>query len=219
MKKLLFFLFLICFYGYSQDLKKEILIDINNDTINSETFLKKLKRSDVGFSIFESDSINRLKLVKSNKRLELFEHYKLGKLDSSLKTEIFSELELLTDTKIDLSDIIVINFYIDEKAVNQRPCIEFYLSDYKYKNFFKKNKNVKQFFVTDKTYHYDSIKTIIDKNKIIEDLVFSDALKCGNYIIIFPNNNYIVKHGEYRQEVILEFINDYKEGNLEILFN
>ena len=145
---------------------------MNNDTINSETFLKKLKRSDVGYSVFESDSINTLKLVNSNKRFELFENYKVGKLDSSKKTKIISELELLTDTKINLSDIIVINFYIDEKAVNQRPCIEFYLSDYKYKNFFKKNKNVKQFFVTDKTYHYDSKKTIRDKNKNIEDLIF-----------------------------------------------
>ena len=213
MKKLLLFLFLISFYGYSQDFKKEILIDMNNDTINSETFLKKLKRSDVGYSIFESDSINTLKLVKSNKRFELIEHVKVGKIDSLKKIKIISELELLTDRRIDLSDIIVINFFIDEKAVNQRPCIEFYLSDYKYKNFFKKNKNVKQFFVTDKTYHYDSKKTIRDKNKIIKDLVFTVASKCGNYIIIFPSNNYIVKHGEYRQEVILEFINDYKENN------
>ena len=213
MKKLLLFLFIISFYGYSQDLKKEILIDVNNDTINSETFLKKLKRSDVGYSIFESDTINTLKLVKSNKRFELFEHYKVGVLDSSKKTKIISELELLTDTKINLSDIIVINFYIDEKAVNQRSCIEFYLSDYHYKNFFKKNKNVKQFFVTDKTYHYDSNKTIRDKNKIIEDLIFLNALKCGNYLIIFPTNDFIIKYGEYRQEVILEFINDYKVNN------
>lgn len=213
MKKYLLFLFIFCFYGYSQDLKKEILIDVNNDTINSETFLKKLKRSDVGYSIFESDTINTLKLVKSNKRLELFEHYMVGILDSSKKTKIISELELLTDTKINLSDIIVINFYIDEKAVNQRPCIEFYLSDYQYKNFFKKNKNVKQFFVTDKTYHYDSKKTIRDKNKIIEDLIFPNALKCGNYLIIFPTNNFIIKYGEYRQEIILEFINDYKVNN------
>jgi hypothetical protein len=213
MKKLLLFLFIISFYGYSQDLKKEILIDVNNDTINSETFLKKLKRSDVGYSIFESDTINTLKLVKSNKRFELFEHYKVGILDSSKKTKIISELELLTDTKINLSDVIVINFYIDEKAVNQRPCIEFYLSDYQYKNFFNKNKNVKQFFVTDKTYHYDSKKTIRDKNKIIEDLIFPNALKCGNYLIIFPTNDFIIKYGEYRQEVILEFINDYKVNN------
>jgi len=213
MKKYLLFLFIFCFYGYSQDLKKEILIDVNNDTINSETFLKKLKRSDVGYSIFESDTINTFKLVKSNKRLELFEHYMVGILDSSKKTKIISELVLLTDTKINLSDIIVINFYIDEKAVNQRPCIEFYLSDYQYKNFFKKNKNVKQFFVTDKTYHYDSKKTIRDKNKIIEDLIFPNALKCGNYLIIFPTNNFIIKYGEYRQEIILEFINDYKVNN------
>ena len=74
MKKLLLFLFIISYYVYSQDLKKEILIDVNNDTINSETFLKKLKRSDVGYSIFESDTINTLKLLKSNKRFELFEH-------------------------------------------------------------------------------------------------------------------------------------------------
>jgi hypothetical protein len=213
MKKFLLFLFIISFYGYSQDFKKEILIDVNNDTINSETFLKKLKRSDLGYSIFESDSINTIKLVKSNKLFELFEHYKVGILDSSKKTKIISELELLTDTKIDLSDIIVINFYIDEKAVNQRPCIEFYLSDYQYKNFFKKNKNVKQFFVTDKTYHYDSKKTIRDKDKIIEDLIFPNALKCGNYLIIFPTNDFIIKYGEYRQEVILEFINDYKVNN------
>jgi hypothetical protein len=199
----------------AQNFKKEIFLDINNYTINSETFLKKLKRTDIGYSVFESDSINTLKLVKSNKPLDFFEHYKVGKINLTKKDSIISELKNLSQREIDSTDIIVINFYIDEITVSQRPCIEFYLKDSNYKNFFKNtnNQDVKQFFITNETYYYNSNLTIRDKNKLIESLFFPNPLICGNYIIIFPNNNYILKFSEYRQDVILDFIKNYKDDN------
>ena len=210
------FTFCLTFYflvSTAQNFKKEVFLDIKKDTITREIFTKILKSPEIGFSIFESDSINTLKLVKSNKAYDLFEHYKVGKIDLIKKDSLISELKNLSKRKIERTDIIVINFYIDEKAVGQRPCIEFYLNDSRYKSFFKKNENhnVKQFFITDKTFSYNSILTIRDKNKLIETLFFPNTSNCGNYIIIFPNNNYILKNSEYRQEVILDFIKDFKE--------
>lgn len=211
MKKIISILFIFNLVCYSQNFKKEIFIDVNNDTINSEVFLKKLKRINLGYSVFESDSINTLKLVKSNKKTDFFEHYMVGKIDSLKRINILSELKYLTNIKIDSLDIIVINFYIVDKNVNQKPCIDHYSSDIKYRNFFKKNKNVKQFTLTNQSYFYDKNDTHRDKNKIIEDLLFPNVEYCGNYIIIFPDNNYILKYSEYRQEVILELIKDYKK--------
>jgi len=210
------FTFCLPFYflvSNAQNFKKEVFLDINNDTITREIFTKILKSPEIGFSIFESDSINTLKLVKSNKPFDLFEHYKVGKIDLTKKDSLISELKNLSKREIETTDIIVINFYIDEKAVGQRPCIEFYLNDSRYKSFFKKNKNhnVKQFFITENSFYYNSNLTIRDKNKLIESLFFPKPTSCGNYIIIFPNNNYILKFSEYRQEVILDFIKDFKE--------
>lgn len=204
--------FLLSFYSiYSQDLKKEIFLDINGNKLSRENFLKKLESQNIGFSIFESDSLNTLKLVKSNKSVELFEHYKVGKIDSLIRKNIISELKILTNKNIEFNDIIVLNFYIDEKVVNQSPCIEFYTNDKQYINFFKKsvNKNIKQFFITNSSYYYNSKKSHVDTNRVFENYFFSEALSCGNYIIIFPNDEFILKFGEYRQEIILQFINDY----------
>jgi len=212
------FTFIFTFYLLlisAQNFKKEVFLDINNHTINSEIFLKKLKNTDIGYSVFENDSVNTLKLVKSNKPLDFFEHYKVGKIDVTKKDSIISELKNLSKRDVDSTDIIVINFYIDEKTISQKPCIEHYLNDSKYINFFKKtiNNNVKQFFITDETYHYNSNLTIRDKNKLIESLFFPKPSPCGNYIIIFPNNNYILKFSEYRQDAILDFIKNYKDEN------
>jgi hypothetical protein len=212
------FTFIFTFYSLlisAQNFKKEVFLDINNYTINSEIFLKKLKKTDIGYSVFENDSVNTLKLVKSNKPIDFFEHYNVGKIDVTKKDSIISELKNLSKREVDSTDIIVINFYIDEKTVSQKPCIEHYLNDRKYKIFFKKNinSNVKQFFITDETYHYNSNLTTRDKNKLIESLFFPKPSPCGNYIIIFPNNNYILKFSEYRQDAILDFIKNYKDEN------
>lgn len=213
MKKIILMCLIFTFLCNAQSYKKEIFLDENKDTITSDLFLNKIKRTDIGYSVFESDSINTLKLVKADFRYDLFEKYKVGKIDSLKKTKIISELKLLSNSDIDTSNIIVINFYIDEKAINQRSCIDNYLDDSSYRNFFKKKRNsdVKQFFITDQSYFYDNKKVTRDKNKTIQDLFFSNASHCGNYIIIFPDNTYIFKIGEYRQEVILEFIKDYKK--------
>lgn len=215
MKQLIILFLLFNISINAQNFKKEIFLDINKDTITSELFLKKIKRTDIGYSVFESDSINTLKLVKADFRYDLFEKYKVGKIDSLKKTKIISELKLLVNNDIDTSNIIVVNFYIDEKAINQRSCIDFYLNHSSHRNFFKKKRysDVKQFFITDQSYFYENKKVFRDENKTIQNLFFSDASRCGNYIIIFPDNSYVLKIGEYRQEVILEFIKDFKKND------
>lgn len=206
MKKLILALFLFSWTINAQNFKKEILLDQNKDTITNDLFLSKVKEKDIWYKVEIKDSVQTVTLVDLNK---------YGNLSNTLKNNIISQIELLTNVRITSSEIIVINFFIDEKVINQKPCIDNYVSDNKYLSFFKKEKNkeVKQFFISDKSYFYENKIVIRDKNGTIENLVFSDALTCGNYVIIFPNNNYVMKHGEYKQEVILDIIKDYKKNN------
>ncbi|WP_370519394.1 hypothetical protein, partial [Flavobacterium sp. 9AF] len=155
--KIIYILLLISYGLFAQNTKKEFLFDIDNDTVSKEFFLKKIKRKDIGYSIFESDSIINLKLVKSNKIDELFEHYKIGTIDNKNKNILIQELQNLSNSKVDSLDIIVINFFNDEKELNlnQKPLIDFYTSNNHYINFFKNSKFAKQFFITEKNYIYN----------------------------------------------------------------
>lgn len=214
--RVLIILLFLSYSFYAQNNKKEILFDVNNDTISKDYFLKKVKRQDIGYSIFESDSILNLKLVKSNKIDELFEHYKIGKVDKIDKIKLINELENMSKIKINSLDIIIINFFKDEKDrnLNQKPSIDFYTSNNYFNNYFKKSKNIKQFFITEQNYIYNSKNTFSDSNKIIENLFFDNGKKSYcDYIIIYPNGDYILKKGEYRREMIIKFIKNYQKNN------
>jgi hypothetical protein len=123
-------------------------------------------------------------------------------LKENVRTEIVAELLELTGVKIEDSSIIIINFYINPVQIPNGSCIDHYTSDYSYKRYLKKNKNISQFFVTEKMYVYKKKNITEDKNGIIKKLLFEDATWCGNYIIIAPDGKFYRRYGEYRQEEI-----------------
>lgn len=219
-----FFIFFIFFplIIFSQTEKKEILYDLDNSIISKETFLKKIKKNDTSCSIFESDSVNKIKLVKLQKpQTEIFEHYFIGKISDNDNEILINEILNLTNSKIDNKDFIIINFFKDESVLNlnQKLLIEHYTSIKSYYKYFNKHEDLNQFFITQKNYSFNSKLVFNDTNGIIENICFKDSEFFSDYIIIFPNQHYILKRGEYRIEMIKKFIDDYKEGKLEILFN
>lgn len=128
-----------------------------------------------------------------------------GNLNDSEKANLINELTKLSKKEIDSSQTIVINFF-NKPETKASSCIDNYSKDKSYLMFIKKNKNLAQFFITEKNFKYKKNKVIQDKNNIIKDLIFNDAKSCGNYIIIKNNGAYIKKTGEYRQDQIPELI-------------
>lgn len=221
MKILHILLLLFPLLVYTQDTKKEILLDSNNENVSDEFFLKEIKKDNIGYSVFDNDSILFLKLVESNKRFtELFEHYQLGKINESNRELLIKELNSLTESNVKKNDIIIINFFRNEEALNlnQRPMISAYTSTRNYSKFFRKTDNLQQFFITEKSYNFN--RTIKDNNGVIENIFFkTDKPTFCDYVIIFPDNNFILKIGEYRIEMIRKFIEEYQDGKLKIFFN
>jgi hypothetical protein len=123
-------------------------------------------------------------------------------LKENVRTEIVAELFELTGVKIEDSSIIIINFYINPVQIPNSSCIDHYTSDYSYNRYLKKNKNITQFFVTEKMYVYKKKNVVEDKNGIIRKLLFENATYCGNYIIILPDGKFYRRYGEYRQDEI-----------------
>jgi hypothetical protein len=123
-------------------------------------------------------------------------------LKENVRTEIVAELLELTGVKIEDSSIIIINFYINPVQISNSSCIDHYTSDYSYNRYLKKNKNITQFFVTEKMYVYKKKNVVEDKNGIIRKLLFENATYCGNYIIILPDGKFYRRYGEYRQDEI-----------------
>ena len=102
----------------------------------------------------------------------------------------------------------MINFFIFPSKPASGSCIDHYTSDWLYKGFFtkKKNSTKKQFFITEATFEYIKERVFRDKQGLIEELCFSDAMECGNYIIIYPDNSFVRKYCEYRQSEILDYL-------------
>lgn len=123
-------------------------------------------------------------------------------LKESVRTELATELLELTGVKIEDSNIIIINFFINPDIIPHGSCIDHYTSDYSYKRYLKKNKNITQFFVTEKMYVYKKKSVAEDKNGIIKKLLFENATYCGNYIILLPDGKFYRRYGEYRQDEI-----------------
>ncbi len=85
-------------------------------------------------------------------------------------------------------------------------CIDHYTSDYTYKRYFKTSKSEIQFFITEKKYNYRKKNVFNDENEYLKQRFFKYALNCGNYIIIKPNGDYLIRLGEYRQDLVYEKI-------------
>ena len=131
-----------------------------------------------------------------------------GKLNEKDRINLIEELSNLTGLKIDQNKTIVINFYLAPEIEPNGSCIDYYTNDSSYKRFVKKNKNIIQFFITQKEYVYKKKRVIEDKNDLIRKMMFEKAEQCGNFIILKIDGEFIRKYGEYRQDEIPKLINE-----------
>ena len=185
--------------GFAQNFKKRIVYKNLIGMIISESDFNNIV-SDKKILIYtiENDSL----IVK-----KIFQHDTKGFLDAEQVAIIRRVIEKLTAVQVQKTDTLVINFFIYPNKAPNGSCIDFYTGDRNYKSFFKKKKNshIKQFFLTEATFEYKKDGVFRDKQAIIEDFCFNDAFDCGNYIIVYPDNSFIKKYGEYRQAEIIEY--------------
>ncbi|MFV0304947.1 MAG: hypothetical protein ACK5IC_05665 [Moheibacter sp.] len=81
------------------------------------------------------------------------------------------------------------------KRVNQK--------DYKpHQKIQKKNNRDVQFFITQKDFKYKKSNVFEDSDDFIRKLFFKYYFSCGNYIIIRPNGEFLLRRGEYRKDEI-----------------
>lgn len=202
MYKNIIFLFIFKFTCIAQDFKKEILIDVNNDTISGEAFLKKAKDFNFFYKTTETDSFRIAKL---------YSKINYGTIDSNKRQLLCKELKLLSNKDIDSTNIIVVNFAIkNDDNYNSLGCLyHFYhlnsLSLYKQKRY----NYIKQFYIKEKGCDIKLKKVIEDKNNKIKDLFFDIALYCGNTLIIFPDNTYKIFYGD-SEHTYIEELKKYK---------
>lgn len=202
MKKLLFILSFPLMI-IAQNSKKEILIDVNNDTISGEAFLKKAKDYNFFYKTTEADSSITAKL---------YSKIKYGTIDKSKRQLLCNELKLLANKDIDSTNIIVVNFVLknDDNYRSSGCLYHFYhlnaLSLYKQKKY----KYIKQFYIKEKGCDIKLKKVIEDKNNLIKELFFDIALYCGNNLIIYPDNTYKILYGD-SEHTYIEELKKYKD--------
>ncbi|MGZ9675281.1 hypothetical protein [Flavobacterium sp. GNP001] len=129
-----------------------------------------------------------------------------GFLEENNRIKLLEELSQLSGIKIDKMNVVVVNFYTMPKTEPNGSCIDYYTNNYGYLKFIKKNKNIVQFFITERSYVYSRKNVLEDKNDEIKKMLFEKAKSCGNYIVIKPTGEFTRKFGEYRQDEIPKLI-------------
>ena len=201
MKKTKFVLLLLIFSQiiFSQEkTKKDYFYDENWKPISRLKFQNKIKNRNYKliYKAVENDTafIGKLILRES-----------FGFLDKRKKIRLINYLEKITSSKIDSTDIIIINFYFEDKGSRCKDCcVKHYTSDKKYIKSLKKNKGIKQFFIIEKDFLFKKNNVFNDVHALIQKLFFNYVFYCGNYVIIKPNGDFLRYYGEYSQDKILK---------------
>lgn len=158
-----------------------------------KAFKEKTKNRNYVYSLIENDTTY---IGKISFR-EVF-----GEITPDLRLSLIKYLGEITESKIDSTKNIVINFFYNPKVKPNGSCIDHYTSDRKYIKYFKKNKKSIQFFITEKNYNYGKEHVFEDKDDFLRQLLFKYDFGCGNYIIIKNNGEILRRFGEYRQDEI-----------------
>ena len=201
MKNIITLTFLVIFLGtaYSQNSnKKEFLYDENWKLIEMSDFKDKIKDSKYTYKLFENDTAYVGKILLREE---------IGKITNDDRTLLINYLKKITNSEVDSTKNIIINFFFKPEIKPNGSCIDNYTSDSKYKRYFKKNSNDIQFFIIQKDYNYKKKNVFEDNEGFIQKLLFKYYFDCGNYIIIKPNGEFLLRRGEYRQNEIKEKIN------------
>lgn len=195
-----YLIFLLTFnFTIAQDLSKpQYYFDVEGNAIRKADYLQKAKDSLYTYipHIIENDTA----IIGSLNRRE-----EKGIMRQNDRLQLIKNIESVTGQKVDINKTLIINFYFNNDLNPGNLCIDNYTSDRKYKRELKQNNDsIKQFFFTESGYDYSKDFVYMDKNKFIENLIFSVEFGCGNYIIIKPNGHFLRRLGEYRQDEIID---------------
>lgn len=197
MKSILFFLFFTISVFSQVAVKNEYLFDEIGNIITQQEFKKKYDTLRYTYIVTENDTASIAKLL-------LLEEF--GTVTENEKQRVIKEIENLTQKKISNDQTIIINYFFKESTKNQKPCIDHYIVDKRYKRYFKQNTEYVQIFMTEKEFNYNKNFVFEDKSETIRNLLFKYGSECGNYIIIKPNGKFYRRIGEYRQDDIVNKI-------------
>ena len=195
MKKILLFilLMLLTFIGNAQK-KKEFYYDADFNRVSKYIFKQQLDKRYALPKIIENDTAIIGKLIYRQA---------YGYINEGDKNKFIKLLSKIAQKKVDTSKIIVISFFYDYHSG-----INYYSSEKRYLNFFKKTKNrnkYEQLFITEKGYEYKSkfVDIFEDHYDVMKKLFFKYRFGGGNYLILKPDGEYIKYYGEYPSSAII----------------
>lgn len=132
------------------------------------------------------------------------------------KKELYNALETLTNSKIDTSKIIILKYFLKDNS-----CIKNYLNERSYIKSIRDNKNINQYFITEKDYYLNRKIVFEDNINFFKKTFFKYAKPCGNFLVLKPNGELFTNYGEYdNKEVekiaISNWTEEYKENTTSI---
>ncbi|RPD94290.1 hypothetical protein EGM88_12550 [Aureibaculum marinum] len=197
---LVFILISILTFGQK---KSTVFYNENGEKIDKQKFIKARNYNKNLDLYFENDTAKIALLVT---------RYKFGKLDKNTFENLKSYLTELTDTKIDSTQNIVINYLtaFPKKDTNTISTSEWNVLQRKYTRKLHKIANINQFWINStqcdnlEYYHHKKINWITDKDDLFKKLFFTFEINYGNYILIKPDGKFYYYLGEHSQNQILE---------------
>ncbi|WP_394667138.1 hypothetical protein [uncultured Chryseobacterium sp.] len=201
MKKIsIILLLLIAFMSFSQR-PKTYYFDENQHEISKSEFDKRESGWKTGYlKRYFSD----LKNANTDVAI-IFRALEKGVISKEAHKEAIDYINKITNAGIDEEYTIAICYFF--KPINEAQEIVAHQSSQRpYTNFFRKNKNVFNIFMTEKGYQSDVRNAYEDKEGKIKDLFFKYPFDHGNYIVIKPDGSFQKRIEEYNYHEILDFI-------------
>lgn len=196
MKKLCTALTLLVFTVIFSQNKKEYLVDENNKVIPINQFKSRISPPEYKYLYFITENDTSV-IAKTIQRIQY------GTISKEERKVIINYLKEISGIQVLDNQHIIINYFFEENTTNQKKLIDVYTSDTAFKKSLKKNKNIAQFFITEKDLEYNKEGIFIDKENRLSELVFKYPFT-ANYIIIRPDGKFYLQVGEYRQNEIID---------------
>lgn len=197
-----FLILLISVEAYGQT-KPIIFYNENGKEITKEKFFNSRDYSKNLDLYFEDDSVQCGLLITRQK---------FGKLDKKTFTKLKTYLTELSQTQIDSTQNIVVNYlsaYL-KKEKNTKPRSSWDILDKDYLKKLHKKAHINQFWINSpesdnlEYYYQNRINWIADKENLFKKIFFPYEVRYGNYILIKPDGNFYYYLGEHSKYHIWE---------------
>ena len=197
---------IISITSYSQE-KPIKFYDENGSEITGESFIKKNDYIKNLGLYFENDTIKYSILVK---------RMNFGKLNNNELNYLKDYLNELSNSKIDSTENIVINYITStpKKAKDPRLRSTWNVLDKDYLKKLHKISNIKQFWVNSpnvynlKYFHSNKLNWLNDKRQVLKKMFFPYEIY-GHTLIVKPNGFYVSYIGEHGKDKIWALAKKY----------